>query len=71
MDRPSSVPGISGFMEGYEGGAVAGGSVDGSGPSSMPASCEVACGGNEPGVVGSGPAFGGAPLSRGVYSVVS
>lgn len=39
IDRPSSVPAMLGSIVGCEGGAAAGGSVDGSGPSSAFGSC--------------------------------
>ena len=65
------MPGKSGFTEGCEGGAVAGGSVDGSGPSSRRVSVVVegTVGGAEE--MGGGSDFAGAPRSWGVYSVVS
>lgn len=79
IDWPSRKPVISGFIEGYEGGAVAGGRVDGSKPSfnlDCSGATEVDSMGTE-GVLGVSPvgstgAFeGGAFRSRGVYSVVN
>lgn len=57
------MPGKSGFTEGCDGGAVAGGRIDGSGPSSRRASVvdEGAVGGAE--AVGGGSGFAGAPRS--------
>lgn len=57
------MPGKSGFIEGCEGGAVAGGSVDGSGPSSRRASVvdDGIVGGAE--LMGNGGGFAGAPRS--------
>ena len=57
------MPGKSGFTEGCEGGAGAGGSVDGSGPSSRRVS--VVEGGTVGGAeeMGGGSGFAGAPRS--------
>lgn len=57
------MPGKSGFIEGCEGGAVGGGSVDGSGPSSGRVSVveDGTVGGAE--VMGGGSDFAGAPRS--------
>ena len=79
IDRPSSTPGTEGLIFGCDGGAVATGSVDGSGPESD----EGAPGASTVGVpaaedegteLSAGGIGGGSleivPLSRGVYSVV-
>lgn len=57
------MPGKSGLTEGCEGGAVAGGSVDGSGPSSKRVSVveEGAVGGAE--IMDGGRGFAGVPRS--------
>lgn len=63
IERPSRIPGKSGFIDGCEGGAGGGGSVDGSGPSSGRVSImeDGAVGGAEG--MGGGSGFAGAPRS--------